>query len=50
MGAWSMLIALGLLLVFTGLFTHWSLIVIGALLPFVPVVMELVKRRRQRPE
>jgi hypothetical protein len=47
MGAWSMLLGLGLLLIFTGLFTHWILILIGALLPFLPVVAEL-RRRRQR--
>ncbi len=48
MGAWSLLIAVGLGLVFLGLFTHWSIILIGALLPFVPVLMELVRRRRER--
>ena len=31
MGAWSLLIAFGLLIAFAGLFTHWSLIVLGAL-------------------
>jgi hypothetical protein len=46
MGAWSFLLALGLLLVFVGLFTHWSILLIGALLPFVPVVSELLRRRR----
>lgn len=47
MGAWSFLIAIGLSLVFVGLFTHWSIIVIGALLPFLPVVAELLRRRRR---
>lgn len=47
MGAWSFLIAIGLCLVFVGLFTHWSIILIGALLPFLPVVAELLRRRRR---
>lgn len=46
MGAWSLLLAAGLGIVFVGLFTHWSLILVGALLPFVPVLLELRKRRR----
>lgn len=49
MGAWSLLLGLGLALVFIGLFTHWSVMVLGALLPFVPVVVELVRRRRDNP-
>jgi hypothetical protein len=49
-GAWSILIALGILVAFTGLFTHWSLIVVGALLPLIPVVVELAKRRRAATE
>ena len=48
MGAWSMLIAAGLLTAFIGLYTHWSLILIGALLPVVPVAAELLRRRRNR--
>jgi hypothetical protein len=46
MGAWVFLLALGLFLVFVGLFTHWVIILIGALLPFVPLVSELLRRRR----
>jgi hypothetical protein len=48
MGAWSLLLAFGLGLVFLGLFTHWSIIVVGALLPFVPVVAEIIRRRSGR--
>ena len=48
MGAWSILIAAGLLIAFIGLYTHWILIVIGALLPVLPVATELVRRRRDR--
>ena len=50
MGPWSLLIMLGLLLVFLGLFTHWSIILLGALLPFVPVITEIVRRRRQKTD
>ncbi len=48
MGAWSLLIVFGLLLVFVGLFTHWSVILLGAALPVLPVAWELIKRRRRR--
>jgi hypothetical protein len=47
MGAWSLLIALGLLVAFVGLFTHWTLIALGAALPVLPVLAELVRRRRR---
>jgi hypothetical protein len=46
MGGWTILLAIGFGLMFIGLVTHWSLIVLGALLPFVPVVAALRKRRR----
>ena len=44
MGAWYLSIGGSLLLIFNGLYTHWSLILFGALLPFVPLVMFLVNR------
>lgn len=47
MGAWWLLIMTGLLLVFLGLFTHWSIILIGAVLPFVPIALEVIRRRRR---
>lgn len=46
MGAWSLLLAAGICLVLVGLFTHWSISLLGALLPFVPVVREVIRRRR----
>jgi len=46
-GAWSLLLAVGLCLVFLGLFTHWTVILLGAVLPFVPVVVELARRKRR---
>jgi len=48
MGGWFWLIALGLFLVLIGLYMHWSVILLGALLPFVPIVAELLRRRRAR--
>jgi hypothetical protein len=50
MGAWSLLLMLGLVLVFIGLFTHWSIILLGALLPFAPVIAEIIRRRRRKPD
>lgn len=48
MAGWFWLIALGLFLVLTGLYIHWSVVLFGALLPFVPVLAELLRRRRNR--
>lgn len=48
MGAWSMLLALGLTMVIVGLYTHWSISLIGAILPLWAVVAELRRRRRSR--
>jgi hypothetical protein len=48
MGGWTVLLAIGFGLIFLGLTTHWSLIVLGAALPFVPVVAALMHRRRNR--
>lgn len=48
MGSWLWLITLGLFLVLVGLYLHWSVVLAGAFLPFVPVVAELLRRRRQR--
>ena len=49
MGGWFWLIALGLFLVLIGLYLHWSVVLLGALLPFFPVVAELLRRRNQPP-
>jgi hypothetical protein len=46
MGGWALLLAVGFGLMFVGLVTHWSLIAAGALLPFIPVMVTLWKRRR----
>ena len=49
MGSWSHAIAASIFLVLLGLVTHWSLIVLGALLPVWPVLGELIRRRRAPP-
>jgi hypothetical protein len=49
MGSWLWLIAVGLFLVLIGLYIHWSVVLLGALLPFLPVVAELLRRGRRRP-
>jgi hypothetical protein len=43
-GAWYLSIGGSLLLVFIGLYTHWSIILLGAVLPFVPLVTFLMNR------
>jgi hypothetical protein len=49
-GAWSLLLGAGVLLVLVGLFTHWTVILAGVLLPVWPVVSELLRRRLRRGE
>ncbi len=48
MAGWFWLIALGLFLVLVGLYIHWSVVLVGALLPLVPILAEYLKRRRGR--
>lgn len=48
MAGWFWLIALGLFLVLIGLYIHWSVVLIGALLPVIPVLAEWLRRRRRR--
>jgi len=46
MGTWYLSLAGSLLLVFVGLYTHWLLVLIGAVLPFLPLLGFLVRRRK----
>jgi hypothetical protein len=48
MGSWYIGLAAGLFLVLIGLYTHWTIVLCGALLPFVPLVTLLLRRRRGR--
>jgi len=45
-GAWYFSLGFSVLLVFIGLYTHWSIILLGALLPFVPLVIFLLNREK----
>ena len=46
--AWYLSLAVSLLLIMVGLYTHWSVSLAGALLPFVPLVTLLLRSRRER--
>ena len=50
MGGWFWLIALGLFMVLIGLYLHWSVVLLGALLPVLPILAELLRRRRKSPD
>ena len=49
MGTWYLSLAGSLLLVLLGLYTHWLLILLGALLPFIPLLGHLTRRRKPPP-
>jgi hypothetical protein len=46
MGAWYFSLGGSMLLVFIGLYTHWTIIFLGAVLPFIPLVISLKNRRK----
>jgi len=48
MNLWYLHLSAALLLVFIGMFMHWSIVVAGALWPFWPLVRELLHRRKAR--
>ena len=48
MGGWYLSLSGCLLLVFIGMYTHWTLIAVGALLPFVPLITYILKQRADR--
>lgn len=50
MGTWYLSLAGSLLLVLVGLYTHWLIILVGALLPFVPLLGYLARRRKPGPD
>jgi len=47
-GRWYLILSMSFLLILIGLFSHWSILLAGALLPFLPVVGLLLHRRRKR--
>lgn len=48
MGTWYLSLAVSLFLVLIGIYIHWSVVLIGLMLPFVPMISFLLERRRQR--
>ena len=48
MGTWYLSLALSLFLILAGLWIHWSVVLAGALLPFIPMLSVIVQRRRRR--
>jgi hypothetical protein len=47
-GAWYLSLAVSLFLVLVGLYIHWSVVLVGLLLPFIPMISFLVTRRAKR--
>ncbi len=48
MGAWYLSLAVSLFLILSGIFIHWSVVMVGLMLPFVPMISIVLERRRQR--
>jgi hypothetical protein len=46
MGAWYLSLGGSVMLIFIGMYTHWIVILCGALLPFIPLVTYLLRRNR----
>ncbi len=45
MGSWFLVLSLSFLVVFFGLYIHWTVVLLGALMPFLPVLSALRERR-----
>ncbi len=48
MGAWYLSLAGSLVLIMIGMYIHWSIVLLGFLLPFLPMVSFLLARRAER--
>jgi Mn2+/Fe2+ NRAMP family transporter len=48
MGTWYLSLAACIFLIFIGMFLHWSIVMLGLILPFVPMTLLVLKRRRER--
>jgi len=48
MGTWYLSLAFSLFLILVGMYIHWSIVLAGLLLPFVPMISILLDRRRRR--
>lgn len=49
MGHWYLVLFVSLLVMMIGMSIHWTVVLAGALLPFVPMVTLLLRRRREPP-
>jgi len=47
-GVWFICLSISLCLILIGLYTHWSILLCGILLPFLPIVSELRQLRAKR--
>ena len=50
MGTWYLSLAGSLVLVLVGLYTHWLIILVGVLLPFVPLLSYVARRGKSPPD
>jgi len=48
MGTWYLSLAVSLFLILLGIYIHWTVVLVGILLPFVPMISILRERRRTR--
>ena len=48
MGTWYLSLAVSLFLILVGIYIHWTVVMAGLLLPFVPMISILLERRRRR--
>lgn len=48
MGTWYLSLAVSLLLISIGIYVHWSVVIAGLLLPFLPMVSFVLQRRAAR--
>ena len=48
LGTWYLSLAGCLLLVMMGMYIHWSIVLLGLMLPFLPMVSFLLARRAER--
>jgi len=50
MGAWYLSLTFSLFLILIGMTTHWTIMLAGLLLLFVPIISMLYDRRRRRTD
>jgi hypothetical protein len=48
LGTWYLSLAASLLLILLGMYVHWTVVIAGLLLPFVPMVTFVIARRAER--